>query len=674
MNQSRRTLSSSDHYPVGSWLTGGIKSPHIDVVHSVEVHRLRQLCPKRKGQPRITRISRIDQSWTCAQTPVSVSSVESVVKDARVLGQSRLRPSRRPLPPCIRRARHAALLSIAVVLLAGTSARAAGEPPQIIRLIDTNPALQGRARIIDGVYKRVLPPPQARHVFQLGEVPPKPHLRLSMGLSPSDEKPPLVRFEVILLLANGTRKNLYSTPAVASHWLDADVDLSAYDLAGAQLVLRAALLEGDKQGLAVWGEPLLLSASRAAAARSVILISIDTLRADRLGIYGNDTAHTPVMDALARSGLWYTAAYSASTWTYPSHASLLAGAYPTALLPPGAKPPPDTPIPQSLAHWFGAAGYVTAGFTGGGFMSDKWGFPEGFDTFFMYEQPRHPEGGCPDDRLDGAAVFARAGKWLDANAAQPFFLFVHTYDVHDRCPIWPTGIGPFEDWPDPGPTGRDRLVKYYDSLLPLADALVGGLLSQLDKLGLADRTIVVLTGDHGEGFWEHGVYGHGCKNQPYEPLVHVPLILRVPGQKEHGPIEQPVSAVDVAPTVLSLTGVPRPATMQGYVLPGLGLDARPKSAPIYVHCGDQLAVRIGDDKLITAADKPAADQLFDLKQDPGETRNLIGEKTDVARSLRAEAARYRAKGWSHAGSQQTDNMRALDESTRERLRALGYLQ
>src|SRR5262249_45044224 len=153
-------------------------------------------------------------------------------------------------------------------------------------------------------------------------------------------------------------------------------------------------------------------------------------------------------------------------------------------------------------------------------------------------------------------VFDRAERWLRDNAARPFFLFLHTYDVHDRCPVWPAGIGGYEPWPDPGPAGRKKLVDYYDSLVERAGTLIAGLLDDLSSLGLSDRVVIAVTGDHGEGFWEHGYYGHGCVFTPYESLVRVPLIVRAGRDvPRRGRIDAPVSAVDVAPTLLALAGL-----------------------------------------------------------------------------------------------------------------------
>src|SRR5439155_26224363 len=169
---------------------------------------------------------------------------------------------------------------------------------------------------------------------------------------------------------------------------------------------------------------------------------------------------------------------------------------------------------------------------------------------------------CAPDRFDGPAVFARAARWLRDNARHPFFLFVHTYDAHDRCEIQPEGVGGFAPWPDPGPSGRERFSRYYDDRIAAADTLIARLLAELDARGLSDEVVVVVTSDHGEALWEHGFVGHGCTNTPFEGMIKVPLIIRASahGAARGRRIEQPVSAVDVAPTLLALTGLTAPAT------------------------------------------------------------------------------------------------------------------
>ena len=176
---------------------------------------------------------------------------------------------------------------------------------------------------------------------------------------------------------------------------------------------------------------------------SVILISIDTLRADRLGSYGAVTNETSTLDRVAKQGIVYERAYSPSSWTLPSHRSMLTGRYP-------ADVSTDT---QSVAEIFRAGGYATAAFTGGGVVSERWGFDRGFDTFYAYEHPSAPSEFCPPGRFDGAEVFKRARAWLHDSGPQPFFLFIHTYVVHDRCELQ-TREPKVLPIPDTGPSGR----------------------------------------------------------------------------------------------------------------------------------------------------------------------------------------------------------------------------
>jgi arylsulfatase A-like enzyme len=327
---------------------------------------------------------------------------------------------------------------------------------------------------------------------------------------------------------------------------------------------------------------------------------------------------------------------------------------------------------KPLPEIFRTDGYATAGFTGGGFMSQKWGFPIGFDTYFMFQQPPPVPDRCSPDRFDGTQVFDLAERWLRERAKAPFFLFVHTYEVHDRCPVQPPGIGPFAQWPNPGPERLAKVTDYYGELIARADGLVGGLLRTLDELGLTDSTLVMVMSDHGDGFWEHGFGGHGCPYKPYEEIVRVPLILRYPkvvGQR--GKIDQPVSLIDLAPTALDLMTLPPAAWMPGKPLPGLGLaGATPPETPLMIGCDDMLAVRIGDRKLITSKKSAFPDEVYDLRKDPGERNELTADKATA--ELRKQAAAYWGLG---TGQFESENaLDELDEKTRERLRALGYIQ
>jgi arylsulfatase A-like enzyme/lysophospholipase L1-like esterase len=531
-------------------------------------------------------------------------------------------------------------------------------------------------RLIHDVWRRVLPSKPSVGV-PLPRLPRAPRLRFAIGLQPQ-QAVGSVRFEVLLEREGEQPTRLYGRDLGAPGWVEEEVDLPARDADGARLVFQKTLLEGPATRLldAHFAEPILVSGTPQTA-RSVVLISLDTLRADRVGAYGYAPARTPALDRLAADGVWYANAYSASTWTYPSHASLLYGLYPASLPPldePGRPPASTGPRPLTLAERLRGAGYLTAGFTGGGFMSTAWGLQWGFDLYYQFAAPTLRAGRCPPERFDGDAVFTRAIRWLREHGRQPFFLFLHTYDAHDRCEVWPSGLQPFDPWPDPGPRQRERVSRYYDDRIAAADALFGRLAHELEALGLSERVTVVVTSDHGEALWEHGFFGHGCTLTPFEPVIRVPLIVRAPHRsRERGRIDQPVSAVDIAPTLLALLGVAPADGLEGQVLPGLGLPSRPPSSAVFVHCDQQLAVRVGDHKLIAGAGKPSRDAVYDLARDPDERHDVSAAADSVTRLLQGYASEYGTKGAPGAGAYPQDLDR-LDDAARERLRALGYVQ
>jgi arylsulfatase A-like enzyme len=546
-----------------------------------------------------------------------------------------------------------------------------------VRLIDQARARAGTAAAaeagatIDAVWKRIVPSKTA--FFPLDEVPERPRLRFTIGREPPAEG--RVRFEVLLEKADAAPALLYARDVATPGWIDEEIDLGPHDVRGAQLLFRKALLEGSGALVrrAHFAEPMLVSGAPREAP-SVILISVDTLRADRVGAYGHAQARTPALNRLAAEGVWYANAYSASNWTYPSHAALLHGVYPASL--PLLDQPARTTVrasPPSLGELFRKGGYLTAGFTGGGFVSATWGFHKGFDAYYAYARTGERRERCPPDRFDGPTVFAEATRWLQGNARHPFFLFIHTYDAHDRCEVVTVPV--FTPWPDPGPDGRERFNRYYDDRIAAVDALIGRLLGELDALGLSDKVVVAVTSDHGEALWEHGFAGHGCPGPPFEELVRVPLIIRGPAHGAEGGrrTDQPVSAVDVAPTLLTLAGLTPPAGMDGYLLPGLGGESRPPSTPIFVHCDQNLAVRVGRYKLITSRKPGTSDAVYDLERDPGETNNVLANGDGISDLLRRQAAAYWTEGAAGVGGSE-DKREDLDDSARDRLRALGYVR
>jgi arylsulfatase A-like enzyme len=424
---------------------------------------------------------------------------------------------------------------------------------------------------------------------------------------------------------------------------------------------------------------------------SVILVSLDTLQADKLGAYGHSKARTSALDRLAAEGVLFERTYSPSTWTVPSHASLFYGAYlqDTPAMMRGREivsadaALPERPISSILRD----AGFVTAGFTGGGFFTYPWDFMTGFETYFAYPQPPETNDACDPRRFDGAEVFRRATEWLRGNHQAPFFLFVHTYDVHDRCPfLIPRSDLPFANWPRFSPEKRQRLYDYYDDLIAKVDHRMAEFFATVDELGLRDDTLLVVTSDHGEVLSENRINGHGCNwrqywreayvPSPYEELTRVPLLMRFPGRFPAGTrVQTAVSLVDVPTTILALLSLPPEPMMSGDLLPGLGLPgARSPSEPIYSHCGEELAVWRGRYKLITTLDARRPDQFYDVMRDPDERTPLSRDSEPTFDVLIADAEAF-WKRTPRPGAPGAEVKEVeLDEAAKRRLRALGYLE
>ncbi len=554
-----------------------------------------------------------------------------------------------------------------------------------LRFADRVPAASRTVLEIEGEAKPTLPWPRADQRFEVQAAPTRPILTFAVALAPS-QQPRVVQFEVLLQSKQGEAVSLYTKVIDHKGWIEERIDLSDRELNGSTLIFRHTALSGFEEPppYGVWGDPTLLPAPPSRLP-SVILVSLDTLRADRVGAYGCESARTPALDQLAAEGVLYQRAYAPSTWTVPSHASLFYGAHlpdtPWALRTTRRVPEtaslPDRPIAEILRE----AGYLTAGFTGGGFLGRAYDFSRGFGTYFSYAQALATGGVCDPRRFDGPEVFRRATEWLEQHRGSPFFLFVHTYDVHDRCPFFDpdaarTKPNFLDAAPSLDPAVRQAILGHYEQLIEATDRRLADFLATLDALGLRDDTLVIVTSDHGDALSEHGFSSHGCDLKPYEEVARVPLLVRFPGRAPAGErVDAPVSLIDVVPSVLALFGLPLEPKTTGGILPGLGLPAaRGPSDPVYTQCGSALAIWRGTRKLITSRDLRHGDELYDLSQDPNEQTNLADRDPSRAR-LAADAAAY----WKHALVQSnapaTNAERPeLDAATRQRLRELGYLK
>jgi len=399
---------------------------------------------------------------------------------------------------------------------------------------------------------------------------------------------------------------------------------------------------------------------------NVLLVTLDTTRADHLGCYGHAEASTPVIDRLAAGGVLFSRAATPAPLTLPAHASVMTGLYPTYH---GVRLNGTTALGQShttLAEVFAERGFRTAAFVGAFVVDGRWGLNQGFGTY----DDRFDLGKFK--RLDLAAVQRPADvvvdaalRWLEQDKGQPFFAWVHLYDPHS----------PYEP-PEPyrsqfarrGPAGL------YDGEIAFVDQQVGRLLDWLAAAGLDDRTIVAVAGDHGEGLGSHGEGTHGFFL--YDYAVHVPLIVAAPFPELRGiRVGDQVSLVDLFPTVLALAGIDSTARVHGRSLVPAMLGKPLAEAAAYSESmtpalqfgwSPLRSMRAGRYAFIEAP-RP---ELYDLQADPGETTNIVGERPAVAAGMSRELAALTEETGRDAPAPEPAN---LDRETMERLAALGYV-
>jgi arylsulfatase A-like enzyme len=438
---------------------------------------------------------------------------------------------------------------------------------------------------------------------------------------------------------------------------------------------------------------------------NVILVMVDTLRADHLSCYGGE-ARTPAICSLAENGGSRFEAFSHASWTRPSAATLLTSLLPAShgvMSKPSALAPDVVLLPELLQQ----AGYATGGIAANINLAPSFGFDQGYDEYhylapdylagaqesssklILYQIGRavffkvKPGLRFGDFYQDSAVVNEVAFDFLERNRGSRFFLFLHYMDPHDpyfRHPYDGHGIARVANQ-HPTPALVSEMQELYRGEIEYLDASFAKLVDKLRELGLYDRTLIVLTSDHGEEFQEHGGFWHGLTL--YDEQVNVPLLVKWAGdgpRPQGDPEGHLVGLLDVAPTILGRAGIPVPPTLQGVDL-ALSAQERPERNRIVFaeedHEGNVLrAVRTEEWKLIEAnAGNPrglAALELFDVEQDPGEQRDLSGERTDRVAELRrhADAQEQLARSQKQGGAATAE----LSAAEQEALRQLGYLE
>ncbi len=389
---------------------------------------------------------------------------------------------------------------------------------------------------------------------------------------------------------------------------------------------------------------------------NLLLITLDTLRADHLPAYGYDGVETPVIDRLAREGVRFDRATTTVPVTLPAHASILTGTNPFTH---GVRNNGAFLLAESattLAEVLSDSGYATGGFIGAVVLEAQFGIAQGFETFDGLAQYQAASGDESGER-PGEVVVDRAEEWI-RDQQGPFFAWVHMYDPHD--PYTP-----------PEPYASRYPDQPYDGEIAYVDAMVGRLLQVLEETGIADRTLVVLTADHGEGLGDHGEQGHSFFI--YDSTVRVPLIFWAPSTVPAGVVPSaPASVVDIFPTVLSLLGVPSPE-VEGVSLeprfddPGLpGGSVYAESLIPYLDFGwSELRALISGDYKYIEAPEP---ELYHLGRDPGETDNLVDVEVE-----RADAMAETLAGIVVGDDATAVSGGAIDDDSLAGLQSLGYL-
>lgn len=403
---------------------------------------------------------------------------------------------------------------------------------------------------------------------------------------------------------------------------------------------------------------------RAADRPNVVLVTLDTTRADRMGFLGATSGLTPSLDRLARESIVFTRAFAQAPVTTVSHATLLTGTYPPfhGVVDFGVPLPSSVPYLPDLFH---QQGYRTAAFVGSLILDPRNGtapgFDRGFDVYdagFRLRRPGEERYRTLERR--GDEVVTRALRWMETQSG-PYFLWVHFYDPHD----------PY----DPPADLKQRYASApYDGEIAGVDRLVGRLVDALRTRAVLSRTLFVVAADHGEALGDHGETTHGIFL--YDDTLHVPLLVRLPAAAPPSTrIATRVRLADVAPTILEATGLARAPSMQGESLLRLTGSTKVDDRPVYAETQyprrafgwSPLVSWRADRFLFVRAPKR---ELYDSVVDPGATRNIADARSRVVAGIEAELEQFVKKS---ASASMDDRQKTVDPAVSERLAALGYV-
>jgi arylsulfatase A-like enzyme len=532
------------------------------------------------------------------------------------------------------------------------------------------------------------------------DVPPRASLRLAIAVATLDnEHWSPVRFRV--LADTGDERDILFTETVARRdrnlWLSKEIDLSARSGSPLRLTLETRARAAGESASAysetlvpLWGNPVLVSADCCGERPRIVLISIDCLRADHVGAYGYERDTTPHIDAFAENAVLFETAVSTAPMTLPSHTSMFTGLFPSRH--DGSKWAKIASTTPYLAEILSRAGYQTDALVTGAYLSQDYGFERGFDFYHMdYPAPAA-------ETVDQAIELLRLGRGADQ------FLFLHLIDAHwpyeppeellDRFVAQPSDIAPLlrkivDNVPPSSPKEIEQVVALYDSEIVSADAALGRFFETMKNMGIYDSSLIIVTADHGEAFYDRGHWQHS--QTLHEELIHIPLIVKWPGASPRSRVRTQVSQVDIFPTVLSAAGL-TPPTSDGIDLLEFvknSAEAKERRSVISenawrspVGWARKISIRTEKQKYIVTLSAPTGveptedhlehEELYDLLADPDERSNLLeGSDVDVE-PFRRELANYLRETRTMRASRQSETI-VEDETTLERLRSLGYI-
>lgn len=549
----------------------------------------------------------------------------------------------------------------------------------------------------------LMAPPKSQFEFKLS-IPPESFLELGTGIFSYDkiEHPQRVKFKIIAEEGNAQKILLEKVfqlkqESQRDQLAFEKIDLASLAKKNVKLIFLTEKVEDSSENnvFSFWSNPIVYQPSPEKL--KVILISLDTLRADHLGCYGYQRETSPNIDELVEDSVLFENVYAQSPWTLPSHLSMLFSLNSASHQVYYNNQKIDDSLP-SITSFLRKHGFMTYGFTGGGYVSRIFGFSKGFDWYDEHFGKSLAVLGTDE----AERLFAHTSDWLKENKDKPFFLFLHTFQIHGpyECPSpWNEAfLDEEKKWKkfnlvkffrERGrdhtftPQEIDNIMSLYDGEIRYTDEeLIKPLITLLKELGIYDNTLLIITSDHGEEFYDHKGWLHS--STLYNELIHVPLVMKFPNSEFKGTkVKAKSRLIDIMPTVLETASVKyNKKHLDGKslmdLIEGRELEDRTFISDlayknVYDTTPAMIATNENNLKIILSKSKESVKdiEIYDLQRDPKEKTNIIGKQRKLGQKLIDILNEYYRE---KQKVQRKKEQLQLDEKLKEKLRALGYLQ